>query len=48
MSEVQEDEDVTNERDRVTMAPLVDLIDSNSLVMIQLTKRYGNTLAVDR
>ena len=48
MSEVQEDDDVTNERDRVTMAPLVDLIDSNSLVMIQLTKRYGNTLAVDR
>ena len=50
MSEVSviEDDDVTKERDRVTMTPVFDLTDTDSLVMIQLTKWYGNTLAVDR
>ncbi len=45
---IQDDDDVTRERDRVTMTPVQELVDANSLLMIQLTKRYGNTLAVDR
>ena len=48
VSEVQEDDDIMKERDRVNITPVLDLIESHSLVMIQLTKRFGTTLAVDR
>jgi len=45
---VQEDDDVSQERMRVNTTPINLLVESESLVLTELSKKYGKLLAVDR
>ena len=47
-SHVTEDYDVAKERQRITETPLQVLLESDALVVNELTKNYGDILAVDR
>ncbi len=47
-SNVDEDDDVIQERERLATTPLHVLTDTHALVMQELTKSYGRTVAVDR
>ena len=45
---IQEDDDVALERTRITTTPLNNLMKTDSLLLCELQKYYGNFLAVDR
>lgn len=47
ISVIQEDTDVATERARLANTPEIDLFNSDSLIIKELTKYYGENLAVD-
>ena len=47
LSNIDEDDDVAKERDRIKNTPLAQLQATDSLILHELRKFYGNFLAVD-
>ena len=45
---VEEEEDVKAERERIVNTPISQLMTTDSLVLSEIKKYYGNFLAVDR